>query len=88
MIVMFVKQRQQAAGASPRPTASAHLPQSPEQFSGMAPMAARRAKPVQRGGCQGLRGNPDACNPEHGSACDISARKTGGDARLVFALSV
>ena len=54
----------------------------------MAPMAARRAKPIQRGGCQGLRGNPDACNPEHGSACDISARKTGGDARLVFALSV
>ena len=54
----------------------------------MAPMAARRAKPVQRGGCQGLRGNPDACNPGRGSACDISARKTGGDARLVFALSV
>ena len=51
-------------------------------------MAARRAKPVQRGGCQGLRGNPDACRPRRGSACDMSARKTGGDARLVFALSV
>ena len=32
-------------------------------------MAARRAKPIQRGGCQGLRGNPDACRPGRGSAC-------------------
>ena len=54
----------------------------------MAPMAARRAKPVQRGGCQGLRGNPDACNPGRGSACDVTANRAGGNARPVFALSV
>ena len=54
----------------------------------MAPMAARRAKPVQRGGCQGLRGNPDACNPGRGSARDVTATRAGGNARPVFALSV
>ena len=37
-------------------------------FRGMAPTAARRAHPVQRGGYQGLPGNPDACRPRRGSA--------------------
>ncbi len=36
----------------------------------MAPTAARRAKPVQRSSCQGLQGNPDACRPRRGSACN------------------
>ena len=54
----------------------------------MAPTAARRARPVQRNSHQGLQGNPDACRPRRGSACDMSARKTSGNARLVFALSV
>ena len=54
----------------------------------MAPAAARRARPVQRSGHQGLQGNPDACHPRRDSACDMSARKTSGNARLVFALSV
>ena len=36
----------------------------------MAPAAARRAKPVQRSNPQGLQGNPDACYPRRGSACD------------------
>ena len=36
----------------------------------MAPTAARRARPVQHSGHQGLRGNPDACHPRRGSACD------------------
>ena len=51
-------------------------------------MAARRAKPVQRSSFQGLQGNPDACHPRRGSACNMRDNKTGGDARLVFALSV
>ena len=51
-------------------------------------MAARRAKLAQRNNDQGLQGNPDACHPRRGSACDMSARKTSGNARLVFALSV
>ena len=51
----------------------------------MAPTAARRARPVQRNRCQGLQGNPDACHPGRGSACDKTARKTCGNARLVFA---
>ena len=54
----------------------------------MAPPAARRANPVQRSGHQGLRGNPDACHPRRGSACNKSANRAGGDARFVFALSV
>ena len=32
----------------------------------MAPMAARRAHPVQRSRSQGLRGNRDACHPRRG----------------------
>ena len=47
----------------------------------MAPMAARRAKPIQRGGCQGLRGNPDACNPGRGSACDASEHGAPAEAQ-------
>ena len=54
----------------------------------MAPTAARRAKWVQRSCSQGLRGNPDACNPGRGSACNETTQKTGGDARPVFALPV
>ena len=54
----------------------------------MAPTAARRAHSAQRSCCQGLQGNPDACRPGRGSACNETAQKTGGDARLVFALSV
>ena len=45
-------------------------PQPPRSFGGMAPTAARRAKPVQRSSCQGLPGNPDACRPRRGSACN------------------
>ena len=62
--------------------------QMPRSFKGMAPMAARRAHPVQRSSHQGLPGNPDACRPRRGSACNMSARKTSGDARSVFALPV
>ena len=54
----------------------------------MAPAAARRAHLVQRNHFQGLQGNPDACNPGRGSACDVSTNRAGGDARLVYALSV
>ena len=54
----------------------------------MAPTAARRAKPVQRNDFQSLQGNPDACRPRRGSACNKIARKTGGNARPVFALFV
>ena len=43
-------------------------PRLPRYFRGMAPTAARRARPVQRSGHQGLRGNPDACHPRRGSA--------------------
>ena len=56
-----------------------------EFFGGKAPTAARRARPIQRTYFQGLRGNPDACHPGRGSACDKTARKTCGNARLVFA---
>src|SRR5699024_7259105 len=35
-------------------------------FQGHAPMAARRAQPVQRSRSQGLRGNRDACRPRRG----------------------
>ena len=51
-------------------------------------MAARRAKLVQRNNFQGLQGNLDACHPGRGSACDVSADRAGGNARLVFALFV
>ena len=54
----------------------------------MAPAAARRAKLVQRSNFQGLQGNPDACRPRRGSACKKIARKMGGNARPVSALSV
>ena len=38
----------------------------PWNFRGMAPMAARRAHPVQRSRSQGLRGNRDTCRPRRG----------------------
>ena len=63
-------------------------PQAPGPFRGMAPMAARRARLVQRSGCQGLRGNPDACRPRRGSACSVSANRAGGNADPVFASPV
>ena len=44
-------------------------PQAPGPFRGMAPMAARRARPVQRSRFQGLQGNLDACHPRRSSAC-------------------
>ena len=44
-------------------------PQAPGPFRGIAPMAARRARPVQRSRFQGLQGNLDACHPRRGSAC-------------------
>ena len=51
-------------------------------------MAARRAKLVQRSSFQGLQGNPDACRPRRGSACHITAKGAGGNARPLSALSV
>ena len=54
----------------------------------MVPAAARRAHLVQRNYFQGLQGNPDACHPRRGSACNGTARKTGGKARLASALFV
>ena len=51
-------------------------------------MAARRAKLVQRSSLLGLQGNPDACHPGRGSACDVSADRAGGNADPVFALFV
>ena len=72
-----------------RPRRAVSKPQQPPRyFSGMVPTAARRAKPVQRSCSQGLQGNPDACLPRRGSASSDTAGKTGGNARLVFALSV
>ena len=62
-----------------------HPPQAPGIFGGMAPTAARRARPVQRSSYQGLRGNPDACRPRRGSACDVSSNRAGGDTDPVFA---
>ena len=62
--------------------------QMPRSFKGMAPMAARRAHPAQRSSHQGLPGNPDACYPRRGSACNETTGKTGGNARSVFALPV
>ena len=53
----------------------------PEYFSGMAPAAARRARPVQRSSYQGLRGNPDACRPRRGSACDVSEHGAPAEAQ-------
>ena len=64
------------------------LPKIPWFFRGMALTAARRAKPVQRSGYQGLQGNPDACRPGRGSAFYIRANRAGGNARPVSALSV
>ena len=54
----------------------------------MAPTAARRAKLVQRNNVQGLQGNPDACRPGRGSACGVSANRSGGNADPVSTLSV
>ena len=51
-------------------------------------MAAQRAKLAQRNNFQGLQGNPDACNPRRGSACNVSADRTGGNAGPVFALFI
>ena len=64
----------------PRPTTPAH---ATAPFRGMAPTAARRARPVQRNHFQGLQGNPDACCPRRGSACSISANQAGGNASPV-----
>ena len=50
----------------------------------MAPTAARRARPAQRNHFQGLQGNPDACRPRRGSACDKTTRKTCGNAGPVL----
>ena len=47
----------------------------------MAPTAARRAKPVQRNNHQGLRGNPDACRPRRGSACNVSEHGAPAEAQ-------
>ena len=47
----------------------------------MAPTAARRARPVQRSSYQGLRGNPDACRPRRGSACDVSEHGAPAEAQ-------
>ena len=84
----FGKKGRETGGPSRVPPPHKPPPQIPWCFGGMAPAAARRARPVQRSGHQGLQGNPDACHPRRGSACDMSARKTSGNARLVFALSV
>ena len=84
----FGKKGRETGGPSRVPPPHKPPPQIPWCFGGMAPAAARRARPVQRSGHQGLQGNPDACRPRRGSACDMSARKTSGNARLVFALSV
>ena len=50
-------------------------------FQGHAPMAARRAQPVQRSRSQGLRGNRDACRPRRGSACDASEHGAPAEAQ-------
>ena len=84
----FGKKGRETGGPSRVPPPHKPPPQIPWYFGGMTPAAARRARPVQRSGHQGLQGNPDACRPRRGSACDMSARKTSGNARLVFALSV
>ena len=47
----------------------------------MAPAAARRAKPVQRNYPQGLQGNPDACRPRRGSACNVSEHGAPAEAQ-------
>ena len=47
----------------------------------MAPTAARRAKPVQRNYPQGLQGNPDACRPRRGSACNVSEHGAPAEAQ-------
>ena len=84
----FGKKGRETGGPSRVPPPHKPPPQIPWYFGGMTPAAARRARPVQRSGHQGLQGNPDACRTRRGSACDMSARKTSGNARLVFALSV
>ena len=47
----------------------------------MVPTAARRAKPVQRNYPQGLQGNPDACRPRRGSACNVSEHGAPAEAQ-------
>ena len=69
-------------------SALAGLRQMPWSLKGMAPMAARRAHPAQRSSHQDLPGNPDACRPRRGSACNETTGKSGGNARSVFALPV
>ena len=79
-------------GCTPQSCPTGSLPAAKAYFVTPPPLerrrkrtAARRARPVQRNRCQGLQGNPDACHPGRGSACDKTARKTCGNARLVFA---
>ena len=69
------------SSAQGMPAHDPQLPQAPWYFSGMAPMAARRAKSVQRSGCQGLRGDHDACHPRRGSACDVSEHGAPAEAQ-------
>ena len=44
-------------------------------------MAARRAKLAQRNNFQGLQGNPDACRPRRGSACDVNEHGAPAEAQ-------
>ena len=59
-------------------------PQLPRYFRGMAPAAARRAKPVQRSSCQGLPGNPDACRPRRGVVGPSYGSFASGQARKLI----
>ena len=59
-------------------------PQPPRSFGGMAPTAARRAKPVQRSRCQGLPGNPDACRPRRGVVGPSYGSFASGQARKLI----
>ena len=59
-------------------------PQPPRSFGGMAPAAARRAKPVQRSSCQGLPGNPDACRPRRGVVGPSYGSFASGQARKLI----
>ena len=56
----------------------------PWYFGGMAPTAARRAKPVQRSSSQGLQGNPDACHPGRGVVGPSYGSFASGQARKLI----
>ena len=56
----------------------------PWYFGGMAPTAARRAKPVQRSSSQGLQGNPDACHPRRGVVGPSYGSFASGQARKLI----